>query len=118
MRLLSYGHGNLYLRVTFCSFRTFSMPAPNSQQDAIQAFIDLANDMKNEGATIQFVSTALMRACAVYSTYVVAGNEGALRKSGVEKLKNLLTLAASSWPLPKLSWFILVYRCSLWILHE
>jgi hypothetical protein len=65
------------------------MPAPASQQDAIQAFIDLANDMKNEGATIQFVSTALMRACAVYSTYVVAGNEGALRKSGVDKLKDL-----------------------------
>ena len=65
------------------------MPAPASQQDAIQAFIDLANDMKNEGATIQFVSTALMRACAVYSTYVVAGNEGALRKSGVERLKDL-----------------------------
>jgi len=65
------------------------MPAPVSQQDAIQAFIDLANEMKNEGATIQFISTALMRACAVYSTYVVAGNEGALRKSGVEKLKEL-----------------------------
>ena len=65
------------------------MPAPASQQDAIQAFIDLANDMKNEGATIQFVSTALMRACAVYSTYVVAGNEGALRKSGIDKLKDL-----------------------------
>lgn len=65
------------------------MSAPASQQDAIQAFIDLANEMKNEGATIQFVSTALMRACAVYSTYVVAGNEGALRKSGVEKLKEL-----------------------------
>ena len=65
------------------------MSAPASQQDAIQAFIDLANEMKNEGATIQFISTALMRACAVYSTYVVAGNEGALRKSGVEKLKEL-----------------------------
>jgi len=65
------------------------MSAPASQQDAIQAFIDLANEMKNEGATIQFVSTALMRACAVYSTYVVAGNEGALKKSGVEKLKEL-----------------------------
>jgi len=65
------------------------MSAPASQQDAIQAFIDLANEMKNEGATIQFVSTALMRACAVYSTYVVAGNEGALRESGVEKLKEL-----------------------------
>jgi len=65
------------------------MSAPASQQDAIQAFIDLANEMKNEGATIELISTALMRACAVYSTYVVAGNEGALRKSGVEKLKEL-----------------------------
>ena len=65
------------------------MPAPTTQQDAIKAFIDLANDMKNEGATVQFISTALMRACAVYSTYVVAGNEGALRKSGIEKLKTL-----------------------------
>ncbi len=65
------------------------MPAPTSQQDAIQAFIDLANEMKNGGATIPFVSTALMRACAVYSTYVVAGNDGVLRSSGVEKLKNL-----------------------------
>ena len=30
-----------------------------------------------------------MRACAVYSTYVVEGNEGALREAGVEKLKEI-----------------------------
>ena len=30
-----------------------------------------------------------MRACAVYSTYVVAGNDGALRESGIDKLKQL-----------------------------
>ena len=30
-----------------------------------------------------------MRACAVYATYVVAGNDGALRESGVAKLKEL-----------------------------
>jgi len=60
-----------------------------SQQEAISAFIDLANQMKNSGASIQFVSTALMRACAVYSTYVVAGNQGALKESGIEKLKLL-----------------------------
>ena len=28
-------------------------------------------------------------ACAVYSTYVVTGNDGALRESGVEKLTKL-----------------------------
>ena len=30
-----------------------------------------------------------MRACAVYATYVVTGNDGALRESGVAKLKEL-----------------------------
>ncbi len=65
------------------------MPAPSSQQDAINAFINVANEMKNDGASIQFVSTALMRACADYTTYVVAGNEGALRESGIARLKEL-----------------------------
>lgn len=68
------------------------MAVTDSQQDAIGAFINVANEMKNEGASIQFVSTALMRACAVYSTYVVAGNDGALRESGIEKLKELFAL--------------------------
>ena len=39
------------------------MSNPISQQEAIQAFITLANDMKSNGSSIQFVSTALMRAC-------------------------------------------------------
>ena len=60
-----------------------------SQQEAINAFIDLANEMKNDGASAQFVSAALMRASAVYATYVVAGNEGALRESGITKMKEL-----------------------------
>ena len=30
-----------------------------------------------------------MRACAVYSTYVIVGNQGALKQSGVEKLSEL-----------------------------
>ena len=65
------------------------MEAPKTQQEAIKAFIDLANEMKDSGASIQFVSTALMRACAVYSTYVITGNQGALQQSGVEKLSKL-----------------------------
>ena len=65
------------------------MSAPETQQDAIQAFIDLANDMKNEGTSIALISTALMRACAVYSTYAVTGNQGALHDSGIEKLKKV-----------------------------
>jgi hypothetical protein len=65
------------------------MEAPKSQQEAINAFIKLANEMKDNGASVQFDSTALMRACAVYSTYVIAGNQGALKQSGVEKLSEV-----------------------------
>ena len=65
------------------------MEAPKSQQDAINAFIGLANEMKDNGSSIQFVSTSLMRACAVYSTYVIAGNQGALKQSGVDKLSEI-----------------------------
>ena len=65
------------------------METPKSQQEAISAFIDLANEMKDNGASIEFVSTALMRACAVYSTYVIVGNQGALKQTGVEKLSEL-----------------------------
>ena len=65
------------------------MSGPKTQQEAINAFINLANEMKNNGASVQFVSTALMRACAVYATYVVAGNEGALKESGIEKLSEV-----------------------------
>ena len=52
--------------------------------------------MKNDGASVQFVSTALMRACAIYATFVVAGNEGALRESGVDKLKQIFAQELST----------------------
>jgi len=65
------------------------MAAPSTQQEAIQQFIDLANAMKREGCSQAFISTALMRSCAVYSTFVVTGNDGALKLSGIEKLKTL-----------------------------
>ena len=65
------------------------MAAPATQQEAINQFIGLANKMKDEGASIEFVSTALMRACALYATYVVAGNQGALREGGVQKLSEI-----------------------------
>lgn len=68
------------------------MTAPTTQQEAIQQFIGLANDMKNKGLTKEAVSTALMRACAVYSTYVVTGNNGALRSSGIEKIQKIFGL--------------------------
>ncbi|MEM1187231.1 MAG: DUF3144 domain-containing protein [Pseudomonadota bacterium] len=58
-----------------------------SQHDAcMQRFIALANDMKDEGIPISVVSWSLMTACGVYATYSVAGNEGGLNPSGVDKM--------------------------------
>ena len=60
--------------------------------DALNSFIALANRMTNEdGLDSKVVSTALMRACAVYSTFVVTGNEGALRESGIEKVTKIFS---------------------------
>ncbi|MCH1597818.1 MAG: DUF3144 domain-containing protein [Pseudomonadales bacterium] len=59
---------------------------------ALNNFIALANQMTNEEELDRnVVSTALMRACAVYSTFVVTGNDGALKESGVEKLTKLFS---------------------------
>jgi hypothetical protein len=58
--------------------------------ECVNRFIALANEMTAEGdAPGPVVSSGLMMACAVYSTYVVTGNDGALRESGVEKLTKL-----------------------------
>ncbi len=53
---------------------------------AVGRFIELANQMKNEGLDIQLVSAALMSASGVYATYIAAGNKGALKPSGVDKV--------------------------------
>lgn len=49
-------------------------------------FIELANQLRNEGNDPKLVSGALMTASGVYATYVAAGNKGALNPSGVEKV--------------------------------
>ena len=59
---------------------------------AVNDFIALANKMTNEKELHKnIVSTALMRACAVYSTFVVTGNDGALKESGIEKITSLFS---------------------------
>jgi hypothetical protein len=55
-------------------------------QSSVERFIALANSMKDEGARIEMVSWALMSASALYATYSVAGNEGGLTESGVDKV--------------------------------
>jgi len=58
-------------------------------QPYVQQFVRLANTMTKDGVPMAVVSSAFMTACATYSSYVVAGNNGALRESGVEKLADI-----------------------------
>ena len=64
-----------------------------SQEELHQActnrFIDLANEMKNEGADPALVSGALMMASGIYATYIAAGPDGALEATGVKKVSEL-----------------------------
>ena len=62
------------------------------KMECVNRFIALANEMTAEGdASSLIVSTGLMMACAIYSTYAVAGNDGALRDSGIAKLTKLFS---------------------------
>lgn len=65
------------------------MAEAEQKVECVNRFIELANAMSNEGNRPEIVSSGLMTACAVYSTYVVTGNDGALRESGIDKITNL-----------------------------
>lgn len=52
-------------------------------------FIDLANELKSDGFDIKLISAALMSASGIYATYTVAGNEGALNPSGIDKVADM-----------------------------
>lgn len=56
---------------------------------ATNRFIDLANELKNEGLDPALISGALMTASSIYATYVAAGNDGALEETGVDKVVDL-----------------------------
>ena len=59
----------------------------NAQHQAcMERFIALANTMKDEGIGTDVISWALMTASGVHATYSVAGNEGGLTDSGVDKV--------------------------------
>lgn len=55
-------------------------------QDCMNRFIELANQIKDEGIPTNMVSAGMMSASAVYATFVVSGNTGGLTDSGVDKL--------------------------------
>ena len=52
-------------------------------------FINLANELKNQGQDPTLVSGALMTASSIYATYVATGNDGALEPTGVDKVVDL-----------------------------
>lgn len=58
-------------------------------QQCTNRFIELANQMKEEGIDPALVSGSLMTASGVYATYLAAGNEGTLEASGVKKVVDL-----------------------------
>ncbi len=57
-----------------------------NHQHCMHKFIDLANELQSEGFNVQLITAALMAASGIYATYSVAGNDGALNPSGVDKV--------------------------------
>jgi ribosomal protein L32E len=57
-----------------------------SHNECTHRFIDLANEMKNQGYDPQLISAAMMSASGIYATYITAGNTGGLQPSGVDKV--------------------------------
>ncbi|MET0067264.1 MAG: DUF3144 domain-containing protein [Candidatus Thiodiazotropha sp.] len=61
-----------------------------------QRFIQLANEMKNEGKPLPMINAALLSASATYGTYIFAGNAGYLKPTGVDKLVATFRLQVES----------------------
>jgi len=57
-----------------------------SHNECTTRFINLANELKNEGHSQELVSAALMAASGIYATFISAGNDGGLQPSGVDKV--------------------------------
>jgi hypothetical protein len=55
-------------------------------QQLAKRFIELANEIKNQGRSPAAINGALMFASAIYATYTAAGNEGYLHESGIDKV--------------------------------
>lgn len=62
------------------------MSDAEKHQHCTGRFIQLANELKEEGHDAKLISAALMAASGIYATYSVAGNAGGLNPSGVDKV--------------------------------
>ena len=49
-------------------------------------FVEVANTLKQEGVESHVISTVMMVATGIYTTYAVAGNQGYLQPAGVDKI--------------------------------
>ncbi|MDB4049556.1 DUF3144 domain-containing protein [Luminiphilus sp.] len=72
------------------------MSVHEEKMQCVNEFIALANAMKDKEISLQMVSSSLMTASALYATYTVAGNEGALKEAGIKKLTELFGLELES----------------------
>jgi len=68
------------------------MNEKDSYNECMHKFINLANEMKDQGHDTQLVSAALMMSSSAYSTFVAVGNSGGLEPSGVDKIVDVYRL--------------------------
>jgi hypothetical protein len=66
----------------------------NEQKDAglqqvLGRFINLANELKEEGKPVEMINAGLILASCTYATYTAAGNEGYLKEDGVKKISEV-----------------------------
>lgn len=57
-------------------------------QQMLQRFIDVANQLQQEGQPPELINVALMLASGTWATYLAAGNHGYLEESGVLKVSS------------------------------
>lgn len=57
--------------------------------EMLNRFIAIANEYKNDDTDPQLVSSALMAASCVYTSYVAAGNEGVLLEPGIDRVVDM-----------------------------
>ena len=62
------------------------MSQRESHNECTTKFIDVANELKDQGHDPQVISAALMAASGIYATFITAGNAGGLQPSGVDKV--------------------------------
>jgi len=67
----------------------YSVSDSEQHKMATNRFIDLANELKNQGLDPALISGSIMTASSIYATYVAAGNEGTLEPTGVDKVVDL-----------------------------